>query len=889
MKKILTSLALVLPLFMTAQADGTPQSLTPQQRIAAQQQLLNGNDTLNRVYSNTACGLNYVKVTERLGQRFLPAGVPQPAALAVTGMPVCSAIDTAFVWFELLGTAPPAPVITLTNPQGQSLAVQSQLIGSSIDVCWSMNGTHVYRADVTSIISTNGVYTISGIPVDSTSPAQNTVDAEGATLLIVYRDPTVSYTGTLIIDDGAATVAGGALSHTMTGISSCSSSSYGNAFMLVGDFQFDDFMDFNGNYVPFSFNWWNDVTDTAAQISTAQTSFTYSMNTAGDCYTFAVAGLYFQTSCMSCVAVSNPINFNSAVVPANCNNNGSITLSNVTGGTGPYSYTWNTNPAQTTSSVNNLAPGNYYVQINGVSGCGGGMINVPYAGVTATISSAQASCGTYTITSSVTGGTPPYTYLWMPNAQTTASLTNVNTSGSYWLVVTDANGCSFTSAPVSITIGQQLTAFVNTTPSFCLNQGSATVYAYGGTSPYSYLWSTGNTTQSIQNIPSGSYSVTVTDANGCVTTATDSVGGSAGLQWLTNLTSSLTVPCHSVTLLSAVSNDNSATLLWQPSGNTLTVESYSPSAVGNDTVIVTAMNSCDTISHTFYITVTSAPPQAPELCGVSVDLASNSYLVAWDNSLSAATDYFDIYKEVPYNSSNFTLLTTQQASVISFFVDTASNAAVSPERYRVVLTDNCGGVSAPSSAHAGISLTLTPASPQGTLLTWTAYQGAPLWNQYVYRGTSLSNMTYLTQVGATDTFYLDTAAGTWLYYIEAYPLTGPCSVMRLAAAQQTSVAGPIRSNIAPDMVAGMVEAPEAAIGISPNPADGQFTVNFTTSGISQLRVFDLTGREVHREQLNTASANATAMLDLRNLTPGVYMLQISSGTTVSTAKLVIRR
>ncbi|MFN8711299.1 MAG: T9SS type A sorting domain-containing protein [Bacteroidota bacterium] len=889
MKKIFTLAALLVPLFILAQADGTPQSLTPQQRNAAQQQLLNGNDTLNRVYVNTACGLNYVKVTERLGQRFLPTGVPQPAALAVTGMPVCSAVDTAFVWFELLGTAPPAPIITLTNPQGQSLVVQSQLIGSSIDVCWSMNGTHVYRADVTSIISTNGVYTISGIPVDSTAPAANTVDSEGATLLIVYRDPTVSYTGTLLIDDGAATVAGGALNHTMTGISSCSSSSYGNAFMLAGDFQFDDIMNFNGNGVPFTFNWWNDITDTTVQITSPQTTFSYDMNSAGDCYTFAVAGLYFQTSCMSCVAVSNPINFNSVVVPATCNSNGSIALSNITGGTGPYSFTWSTNPVQTTSTVSNLAPGNYYVQINGVSGCGGGMITVPYAGVTATLAASPASCGNYMITPSVTGGTPPYTYLWMPGNQTTATLNNINVTGAYLLIVTDANGCTYTTSPLALYIGMLLNGNINTTPSYCPNQGDATIYPYGGSPPYSYLWSTNATTQAVQNLSPGTYSVTITDASGCTATVSDSVGGSAGLQWSYVSSPNLNVSCHSATLLGVLANDYSATMLWMPSGNTLTSESYSPTAIGNDTIVVMAMNACDTISHSFYFTVNNNPPQAPELCGVSVDPSSNHYLVAWDNSLSAATDYFDIYKEVPYNSNNFTLLTTQQASVVSFFIDTASDASVSPERYRVVQTDVCGGVSPASNAHAGISLSITPASPQGSLLTWTAYQGAPLWFQYVYRGTSLSNMTLLAQLTATDTFYLDTTAGSWIYYVEAYPSTGPCYVQRLAAAQQTASAGPIRSNIVPDQFVGITEAPAFAIGISPNPADGQFTVNFTASGVSQLRVFDVTGREVHREQLNTGSGNVNTVLDLRNLTPGIYMLQISSGSTVSTAKLVIRR
>jgi Secretion system C-terminal sorting domain/SprB repeat len=889
MKFFLRLLFLLSPFVVSAQADGTLQSLTPVQRIATQQQLLSGNDTLTRVYANTACGLNYVKVSERLGQRFVPIGVPQPAALVVTGMPVCSAVDTAFVWFELLGTTPPAPVITLTNPQGQSLTVQSQLIGSSVDVCWGMNGTHVYRADVTSIISTNGTYTISGIPVNPASPAPGTVDAEGATLLIVYRDPAVSYTGTLIIDDGAATVAGTSLNHTMVGLSSCANSTYANAFMLLGDAQYHDSISFNGNYVPFNFNWWNDVTDNSVQFTSTQTTFSYYMYSANDCYTFAVAGLYYQTNCQSCVAVNNQINFNSSVVPATCNNNGSATISNITGGTGPYSVEWSTNPQQTTTTASNLAAGNYYVQITGASGCGGGIVTVPYAGFTATISAAPSTCGTYTISSSVTGGTSPYTYLWLPGNQTTASLTNINVGGTYSLVVTDANGCSYSTAPLVLSNPQAMNGFITRSYTFCPSSTSISSLLIGGASPFTYLWSTGATTQSIPVVASGYYSLTITDANGCSITIGDTISVNTGLQWTTPPLSNLNVACQSSNVLFGNVNDFSASYLWQPSGSTSQVLTYVPSAVGNDTLVVMVMNSCDTITHTIYVNVNNTPPLAPAICGISVDQPTNDYIVMWDNSLSSATDYFDIYKETPFGSGNYSLLATQSSSVTSFYTDISSDASFSPESYKVVRTDNCGGASAPSIPHTGISLSVAPASPQGSLLTWTPYQGAQIWYQLVFRGTAPSNMTLLTQLASADTSYLDTTAGNWLYYIQVVGNYGPCSVMRLASATQTASASEVRSNLVGQFITGITEASESEIGISPNPADGQFTVNYTASGVSQLRVFDVTGREVHREQLNTASGNVNAMLDLRNLTPGIYMLQISSGSNVSTAKLVIRR
>ncbi|MGL5890110.1 MAG: T9SS type A sorting domain-containing protein, partial [Bacteroidia bacterium] len=333
----------------------------------------------------------------------------------------------------------------------------------------------------------------------------------------------------------------------------------------------------------------------------------------------------------------------------------------------------------------------------------------------------------------------------------------------------------------------------------------------------------------------------------------------------------------------------SASILWQPSGSTTQSTLYIPTAVGNDTVTVSVMNACDTLTHTIYINVNNTPPAAPLICGVTADLLTNDYVVSWDNFVSPSTDYYDIYKETPLGSGNFSLLTTQSASITSFYIDNASDASVSPESYRIVRTDHCGGVSAPSAPHTGVSLSVAPASPQGSLLTWTPYQGAQLWNQNVFRGTTLSNMTLIAQLTPAATSYLDTTAGNWLYYIEIITNYTPCLVMRLASAQQTASIEPIRSNVIASIITGITEASESAIGISPNPAAGQFTVNFTASGVSQLRVFDVIGQEVYREQLNTAAGNVNTQLDLGNLTPGIYMLQISSGSTVSTAKLVISR
>ena len=145
--------------------------------------------------------------------------------------------------------------------------------------------------------------------------------------------------------------------------------------------------------------------------------------------------------------------------------------------------------------------------------------------MTATCSMSPVDCkggANGTATASVSGGTAPYTYVWSTGA-TTMMISNL-TAGSYSVTVTDVNGCT-TNCSTTVTEPSDLTAQCTSTNGGCANNnmGSATVAPNGGTAPYSYSWSNGATTATISGLAAGTYTATVTDANGCVETCTTTV------------------------------------------------------------------------------------------------------------------------------------------------------------------------------------------------------------------------------------------------------------------------------------------------------------------------------------------------------------------------------
>ncbi|MGB3948191.1 MAG: PKD domain-containing protein, partial [Bacteroidia bacterium] len=273
----------------------------------------------------------------------------------------------------------------------------------------------------------------------------------------------------------------------------------------------------------YTYAWSNGAT---TQDITGLTAGTYSVQVSGNngCHAVYTATVAEGTE-LSVTAVTT--------TAPTCGNFDGVATATATGGTSPYSYMWDSGSGnQTTAAATGLPAGSYTVTVTDSKGCVDStaiaLSNSNAPNITAVITDVTCNGNTDgAVNISVTGGTSPYLYTWnVPPPQTNTQDLNTLAAGSYFVFVNDAQGClsvrTFTVAQPAV-----LVATASATTATCnANNATASVTVTGGTAPYTYLWNTTDTTQSVDSLAVGSYTATVTDDKGCTTTSSTSVSTS---------------------------------------------------------------------------------------------------------------------------------------------------------------------------------------------------------------------------------------------------------------------------------------------------------------------------------------------------------------------------
>ncbi|MCX6258914.1 MAG: choice-of-anchor J domain-containing protein, partial [Bacteroidia bacterium] len=345
--------------------------------------------------------------------------------------------------------------------------------------------------------------------------------SNGATIQNLNNRSAGTYTVT--VTDNASTV--GTASFTVTQPAAITASSTITNVSCFGSNTGSVSMTISGGITPYTYHWSNGAT--TLNINNVPAGIYYITVTGpSGCSTTSSVTIAQATQISTSGTIQN--------VSANGGSDGSVVLS-VSGGVTPYSYHWSNNA--TTKDISGITAGTYYVTVTDANACTlVSTFTVTQPGISLGVTAVQTnvvchgeSNGTINITAS--GGITPYGYQWS-NGSTTQNQTGLQ-AGIYTVTVTDSQSIS---ATVSNTITEPaaFTASSGSTAIMCHNGTSiVTVTATGGVGPYS---GTGGFT-----VNAGTYTYSVTDANGCTASTTITITEPSVL---TASSGSTTVQCY---------------------------------------------------------------------------------------------------------------------------------------------------------------------------------------------------------------------------------------------------------------------------------------------------------------------------------------------------------
>ncbi len=417
-------------------------------------------------------------------------------------------------------------------------------------------------------------------------------------------------------------------------------------------------------------------------------------------------------------------------------NNGSATVS-ANGGTPPYSYIWDDENSSQSFYINNLAQGTYTVSVEDYYGCSGSAsisliepeeLSIEIINVQDNVCSGG---NTGSATAHASGGTLPYTYLWNNDAHTPLATANHLFAGTYTVTVTDANECT-ASENLTINEPEDIVVEISKTDVECASHlGSANINVNGGTEPYTYIWTNGETNPSITNLMQGIYTVTVKDANNCIKTSSIAIDISGSINASISEIQGITCYNSPDAILNAISDNGMPPInyYWSNGIHNQINENLFPG-----TYTVTAMDSwgCSgSAEHTVnnvpsitvipYITATGCTGDATGSISITISGGQSPYSTIWSNGETGTSIYnlnYGIYYVTVTDANNCNI-------VADFTVEEPEN----PLKVDLLKTDaRCKGAN-----NGSITLNVSGGTPQYTY-NWE-------FDNNTFNGSSASNLS----------------------------------------------------------------------------------------------------------------------------------------------------
>ena len=398
------------------------------------------------------------------------------------------------------------------------------------------------------------------------------------------------------------------------------------------------------------------------------------------------------------------------------------------GGNGPsYTHTWSTASGTFfTPSASNLAPGPYTYFLKDAIGCTysvAGTLTAPPA-FTLTINSTPVSCFSATngvLSANISGGTPGYAFNWLPNNFNANPNPNLG-AGIYTLTITDANNCTLTRT-ASVASPSAIILSFTTAPTLCAGSanGSATVLATGGTSPYVYSFNTSpvttNTTGVANTFSVGSFVATVTDANACVQSTVLTISAPPALSASVTTIKNSCTACTGGATVTPAGGSPGYTFVWTNSlsATVSTVSGPSGLCPGPYTVTVFDSHLCaspSTVSITqvvFSALPSSASVQCFGACNASVVVSPVGgvppYTYTWTPSAQNTQTATNLCGNITYTvqvkeSGSSACVSTTFVTVTSPASLTVNSTATNPTCFGLangIITTTMGGGTSPYS------------------------------------------------------------------------------------------------------------------------------------------------------------------------------------------------